>query len=87
MIQRNTGSRSQLKVMGFTLEFGVRSTPPLPLGGFSLNFSQMFMSLRQYAELMSQLCRYKVKVTVKGRDLPLNFMWSLQLLYFWKDFQ
>ena len=35
-------SRSQFKVMGLSFEFRVRSISPLPLGGFHLNFGQMF---------------------------------------------
>ena len=38
-------TRSQFKVMGLSLEFCVRSVSPLPLGGFSLNFGQMFTSV------------------------------------------
>ena len=44
LILNNAGSRSrsQFKVKCLSLEFRVRSVSPLPLGGFSLNFSQMF---------------------------------------------
>ena len=51
--------------MGLSLEFRVRSIS-LPLEGFSLNFGHMFASVRQCAELITQPCRHKVKVTVQG---------------------
>ena len=63
-------SRSQLKVMGFSLEFRGHSISPLPLELFSLNFSQMFLSVRWGAETMTQLsCRLKVKATTKGHGI------------------
>ena len=52
--------------MGLSLEFRVRSISPIPLEGFSLNFGRMFASVRQCAELITQPCRHKVKVTVQG---------------------
>ena len=51
----NLRSRSQFKVMGFFLEFCVRSITPEPFERFSLNFGQMFKSLKQCAEPMTQL--------------------------------
>ena len=57
---------SQVKVMGLSLEFRVRSISPLPLEGFSLNFGHTFASVRPCAELITQPCRHKVKVTVQG---------------------
>ena len=44
------------KVMGFSIEFGVRSISPLPLEGLSLNYGQTFISVEQCAESMTQLC-------------------------------
>ena len=41
----------------------------LPLEGLSLNLSQMFISARQCTELLTQLCRLKVKVKVKGNGM------------------
>ena len=52
--------------MGLSLEFCVRSVSPLPLEGFSLNFGQMFTSVGQCAEPISQPYGLKVKVTVEG---------------------
>ena len=52
--------------MGLSLEFRFRSVSPLPLGGFSLNFGQMFTSVGQYAESIA--LRLKVKVTVEGHE-------------------
>ena len=59
----HANSRSQVKVMGLSLEFCVHSISPIPLEGFSLNFDHMFASVRRYAELITQPCRHKVKVT------------------------
>ena len=59
-------TRSQFKVTGSCLEFCVGSVSPLPLKGFSLNFGQMFTSVGQCAEPITQPCRLKVKVTVEG---------------------
>ena len=52
--------------MGLSLEFRVCSISPIPLEGFSLNFGHMLASVRRYAELITQPCRHKVKVTVQG---------------------
>ena len=49
--------------MGLSLEFCVRSIFPIPLEGFSQNFGHMFASVRQCAELVTQPCQHKVKVT------------------------
>ena len=68
-----TRSRSQVKVVGLSLEFLVRSISPIPLEGFSLNFGHMFASVRRCAELITQPCRHKVKVTVQGHGLSLEF--------------
>ena len=46
---------------------------------FSLNFIQMFLSLRRCAELMTQLCRLKVKVTLKGHGIYLWISWTLHI--------
>ena len=59
-------TRSQFKVTGLSLEFCVPSVSPLPLGGFSVNFGQMFTSFGQCAETITQPCRLKVKATVEG---------------------
>ena len=66
VVHANSRSRSQVKVMGLSLEFRVRSISPIPLEEFSLNFGHMFASMWQCAELITQLCRHKVKVTVQG---------------------
>ena len=63
-----TRSRSQFKVMGLNLEICVRSVYPLPLRGFSLNFGQMFISVGQCAEPITQPCGLKVKVAVEGHE-------------------
>ena len=61
-------TRSQFKVMGLSLEFCVRSVSPLPVGGLSLNFGQMFTSVGQCAEPITQPCGLKVKVTVEDHE-------------------
>ena len=48
------------------LDFLVRSIPPEPFERFSLNFGQMFASVSQCAEPISQPCQLKVKVTGQG---------------------
>ena len=62
----HANSRSQVKVIGLSLEFRVRSISPIPLEGFCLNFGHMFAPVRRCAELITQPCRHKVKVTVQG---------------------
>ena len=59
--------------MGLSLEFRVRSISPIPLEGFSLNFGHMFASVTRCAELITQPCRHKVKVTVQVTGLSLEF--------------
>ena len=49
-----------------SLEFRVGSVSPLPLGGFSLNFGQMFTLVIQCAEPITQPCWLTVKVKVQG---------------------
>ena len=44
----------------------VRSISPEPFERFSLKFTQMFLSVRQFAEPMTWLRRLKVKVTLQG---------------------
>ena len=51
------------------LEFRVRSISPIHLEGISLNFGHMFASVRRCAELITQPCRYQVKVTVQGHGI------------------
>ena len=58
--------------MGFTLEFHVRWLSPEPLHQFSINFTQMFLSVRRCAEPMTQLPRLKVKVTVQGHGICVH---------------
>ena len=44
----------------------VRSISSEPFERFSLDFTQIFLSVRGCAELMTLLCRLKVKVTLQG---------------------
>ena len=75
-------TRSQLKVTGLSLEFCVRSISPLPLGGFSLNFGQMFISVGLCAEPITQPCWLKVKVTIEGHQFE---PWILRPLHCHSD--
>ena len=47
----------------------VRSISPELLERFSLNFTQMFLSVSWSAELMTQLHRLNVKVTLQGHGI------------------
>ena len=66
--------RTKVKVTCLSLAFLVRSLSPEPFERFSnfqiLNFGKMFISVRQCAELITQLCQLKVKVAVKGHVMP-----------------
>ena len=64
MPSQEQGHRSRSWV--WALEFRVCSISAIPLEGFSLNFGHMFASVRRCAELITQPCRHKVKVTVQG---------------------
>ena len=59
-------SRSQFKVMGFTIEFPVHPIFPEPFERFSLNFTQMLLS-----DVIQNLRhRLMVKVTQSSWDPP-----------------
>ena len=51
------------------LHFSVRSISPEPFERFSLNFTQMFLSMRQGAEHMTQLCSLEINATVQGHGM------------------
>ena len=55
--------------LGFTLQFYARFISPEPLKRFSLNFTQMFLLVRQCAEPLTQLRILKVKVTLQGHGI------------------
>ena len=61
-----TVSQTQLKEIGFSLEFYVRSISLEQFKRFALNFGQMFISVRSCAEPMAQLQRLNIKATNKG---------------------
>ena len=54
-------THSQVKVMEFTRHFCVRSIASEPFERFSLNFTQLFLSVRRCVEPMNQLRSLKVK--------------------------
>ena len=66
-------TRSQFKVTGLSLEFCVWAISPLPLGGFSLNFGQMFTSVGQCAEPIIQPCGLRSRSQLKVASLSLEF--------------
>ena len=73
--------------MGFSLEFCVISISPLRLEEFSLSFGQMFISVKQCSEPMTQVRRLKVKVKIKGHGIKtLNFVSASYLLYSYRIF-
>ena len=68
-------SRSQMTVIGLSLDVRVHSISLLPLKGFSLNFGQILASVRWCAELITQPClpqrlRSQLKVTSLTMTLP-----------------
>ena len=68
-----TASQSQLKVIGFSLEFYVRSISLEHFERFALNFGQMFISGRSCVEPMAQLQRLNIKATNEGRlEFPVR---------------
>ena len=75
-------SMSQFNVMGLTFEVGVCYISPEPFESVSLNFTQVFLSVRRCVEAMTQLPRLqKVKVTFQGHGIfTLQFsVWSHRL--------
>ena len=83
----DTRSRSQVKVIEFTLEFHVHFIFSLPLEGYSLNLGQMLISARQFAEPMTQLCRLLSQGQVRGHGTyHLIFVSAPYLLYPWNEF-
>ena len=61
------------KVTGLSLEFCGRSISSLSLGGFSLNFGQMFTSVGQCAEPITQPCGLRLMSQLKITSLSLEF--------------
>ena len=59
--------------MRFTLEFPFRSISPQTFVRFSLNITQMFLSVSWCAKSMTQLHRLQVKVLVQAHELTLEF--------------
>ena len=72
-------SQDHKKVMGYSLELPVSSIFHMPLKGFSLNFGQMFISVRRCAEPMTQVCRFEVKVIKKVMGLSFKIMCLLHM--------
>ena len=55
-----------LKASDLPLNFVSAMISPEPFESFSINFTQMFLSVSWCAEPMTQLCKLKVKVTLQG---------------------
>ena len=72
--------------MGLSLEFRIHSVSPLPLGGFSLNFGQMFtcgtMCRTHNSAMGTQGQGHSSRSWVRA----LNFVSTRYLFYPWKDF-
>ena len=72
--------------MGLSPEFLVRSVSLLPLGGFSLNFGQMFTYGTMCRTHKTQPWGLKDSHSLRSRVWALNFVSTCYLLYPWKDF-
>ena len=76
-------SRSRVNTQGHVIysSIGDRYIAPEASGKFSLNFVQMFLSIRQCTNHMAQLPRLKVKVTCQGQGY--NFEFCVRCIYLW----
>ena len=87
MICRTYKWMMQTQGQGHIEDYPSLSCSPEPFERFSWNFGQMFALVRQCAEPITQACRLKVKVTVKGHEFEpwiscsLHISWTL-----WKIF-
>ena len=54
--------------MRLGLDFRIHFIAPLPLAGLSLIFCRMFVLVRLYAEVITHLCRLKIKVKIEGYE-------------------
>ena len=72
--------------MGLSLEFHVRCVSPLPLGGFSVNFGQMFTCGTMCRTHNSAMGTQGQGHSSRSRVWALNFMSTWYLLYPWSDF-
>ena len=70
--------RLEVKV---TVHGHVCSISPLPLEGFSINFGQVFNSVRCFAESITGVRRLEFKVTIKGNGIKPCISGQL-LIYF-----
>ena len=69
-------SQSQLKVMSLNLRFPVCSISPLPVEGFSLNFSHMFTSVRLLKNSTSSGIQ-TLELVIQSRECYRLAKWSL----------
>ena len=75
----DTRSRPHFKVMGFTLQFCVHCIYPKSFERFSLNFTQMFLSVWCCVETLTQLCRHKIKVTLQCHGIYPSILCPLYI--------
>ena len=71
--------KSHFKVMGFTLQFCVHYIYPKSFERFSLNFTQMFLSVWCCVETLTQLCRHKIKVTLQCHGIYSPISYTLHI--------
>ena len=79
-------SRSHFKFIGCTLEFRILSVFPQAFVRFSLNITQMFLSVSWCAQPVTQLHILKVKVTVQGHGFYPWISRTLHILNPLNDF-
>ena len=73
--------------MGFTPKFCIRSISPEPFEKFSLNFGQMFISVRRCAETNESVMQTQGKGhTSRSWNLLFNFVFAPYLLSPLKEF-
>ena len=70
--------RLKVKVMGFTVEFGVPSISPKPFEQFSFNFTQMLISVMMIRS--NDSARQIQSHNFRSWNLPLNFVSAPYLL-------
>ena len=74
LITQPCGHKVKVTVQGHEFEpcICICSISPLPLKEFSLNFSQIFISVSLCAERLTRPCQLKVKATIQGRKFKLG---------------
>ena len=73
------GQGHTLRSWDLPLNFVPGPLSPQLFERFSLNITQMFLSVRRCAKLMTHLPRLQSRLPTRSWDLPLNFIWSVPL--------